>query len=799
MADFVAIDIDGLDPHNSPQANDKLVIRDKTTNRDKSISVATLLGSGTPGSIPDWNKDTIYDTTEGNKYAIEDDRIWRSLQNANQNHRPSSDDPETPVWWVEVSRSVGSAIREWQAGMYEETDVVVKKDGVLYELVAEERPYESVDFVAELAANDWSAFVGAGISDAPVDGNQYARKDAAWEIVEGGGGTGVFEPVQDITALKALNTTTAEDWPDKWVILVEDEGQFYRLDRDSAVTEALPYIVAPTTGVGMWIQDQYAQLQSKQDKVLEQTTFDDSGPIVVDSSKEYNTTRVVSLSTHTLTASGTGNKIGQYNLARYEFEVDCTIDLIGFDLTGSTLGTINPITAGTYNFWFYATPFGISLIIQNNSGSQQTPTLSAPTLTATAGDGEITLVITNEDPAATGRVLLRNTVNDESTATAVSGYDGSANYTDTEPVNGTEYLYFFYNTASGYNNSITVVDSATPAATITQLDAPTITGDTVGEISGQVILTFINPNSGNEDSNLLQYKLSTEPTTWTDGASAATSATEVTQTGLTDGQLYDFRILAIGSGTYSNSAPSATYQATPSDPALNDGLPYFNEAVAYYNVFNEADVTLSGSNVLGILNRANPAKSLSKISGTITWDSVNKLVEMSVNALMTGDDNLITLGDCTLIFVIDNTTIGSKLAFSYPGIDTRRWLEIIYNSSTSLGFAQFRPQGVTTMTWSDSGLAAGFFTDRVIVAVKLNSAITSNNGYALGNTSDAATRTLGGAIEDTNIVPLNRLECRVQATKFRAIVGYDRQLSEAEIKEVMDFFATQNGHDGWPV
>ena len=103
---------------------------------------------------------------------------------------------------------------------------------------------------------------GGGIEEAPIDGNQYARKDGDWEIVVGGtgGGTGVFEPVQDITALKALNTTTAANWPDKWVILVEDEGAFYRLDRDSAVSEALPYIVAPTTGVGRWIQDQYAQI-----------------------------------------------------------------------------------------------------------------------------------------------------------------------------------------------------------------------------------------------------------------------------------------------------------------------------------------------------------------------------------------------------------------------------------------------------------------------------------------------------------------------------------------------------------
>jgi hypothetical protein len=111
---------------------------------------------------------------------------------------------------------------------------------------------------------------GSGISEAPIDGNQYARKDAGWEkvIASGGSGTGVFEPVQDITELKALNTTDVAVWKDKWAILVEDEGQFYRLDRESAVSEALPQIVAPTTGVGRWIQDQKVQLDAKADKAV---------------------------------------------------------------------------------------------------------------------------------------------------------------------------------------------------------------------------------------------------------------------------------------------------------------------------------------------------------------------------------------------------------------------------------------------------------------------------------------------------------------------------------------------------
>jgi hypothetical protein len=121
-----------------------------------------------------------------------------------------------------------------------------------------------------------STDVFSGSGQAPSDGTyelimRYRNSSYSVELkdvtgLEAGGGTGIFEPVQDITALKALDTTTAADWPDKWAILVEDEGQFYRLDRDSAVSESLPRIVAPTTGVGRWIRDQDVQLTGKADK-----------------------------------------------------------------------------------------------------------------------------------------------------------------------------------------------------------------------------------------------------------------------------------------------------------------------------------------------------------------------------------------------------------------------------------------------------------------------------------------------------------------------------------------------------
>ena len=63
----------------------------------------------------------------------------------------------------------------------------------------------------------------------------------------------ILEPVQDTTALKAIDTTNAGDFPDKTLILAEDDG-LYSLNRNSSATEDLPRIVEPTVGVGRWLK-----------------------------------------------------------------------------------------------------------------------------------------------------------------------------------------------------------------------------------------------------------------------------------------------------------------------------------------------------------------------------------------------------------------------------------------------------------------------------------------------------------------------------------------------------------------
>lgn len=71
--------------------------------------------------------------------------------------------------------------------------------------------------------------------------------------VASGIGGGTKPGVADIAALKALNTTSAGDYADKTMILVENAG-LYRLDRESSATSDDNYVVSPTTGVGRWIK-----------------------------------------------------------------------------------------------------------------------------------------------------------------------------------------------------------------------------------------------------------------------------------------------------------------------------------------------------------------------------------------------------------------------------------------------------------------------------------------------------------------------------------------------------------------
>jgi len=109
-------------------------------------------------------------------------------------------------------------------------------------------------------ANTTGDLLGAGytVETASLVGSSsaLARADvikAAIDAVAAGMSSGLAAPVADLTAIKAINTTNAGEWPDKTMMLVEAMG-LYRLDRESAATGDDNLIIQPTTGVGRWFK-----------------------------------------------------------------------------------------------------------------------------------------------------------------------------------------------------------------------------------------------------------------------------------------------------------------------------------------------------------------------------------------------------------------------------------------------------------------------------------------------------------------------------------------------------------------
>lgn len=294
----------------------------------------------------------------------------------------------------------------------------------------------------------------------------------------------------------------------------------------------------------------------KQDKPTQATTFDDSGAITVATTVQYSTVRTVTGSTHTLTAATVGNVIDNYKLVRYTFDVDCNLLLTDFDDTGSTLGTVNPIPAGTYNFWFFTTAFGVGLVIQNNTGT--TPgTLSTPVIVLSAGNTTAGYIISGIDANATVGSLELSTDNatwasdeDYSFAVTTGMIDGLTN--------GVLYYVRFRVSAAGYLPSSYATGTVTPSVAIVQLTAPTISSAAV--VSSTIALVTTNdPNTSPQETTVL-FRMADDAGMTTNVVTSQQTAGTLTHqfTGLTEGNTYYFDVIHQGDGlTTSDSAASS--------------------------------------------------------------------------------------------------------------------------------------------------------------------------------------------------------------------------------------------------
>jgi hypothetical protein len=93
----------------------------------------------------------------------------------------------------------------------------------------------------------------AGTHGSPSGSNRYVT-DGDPRLGALSNPKAIFFPVDDLAELKAIDTTEAEQAPDKWLILVKDLGVYY-LDRISTETPDDSLVVEPTAGPGRWIRE----------------------------------------------------------------------------------------------------------------------------------------------------------------------------------------------------------------------------------------------------------------------------------------------------------------------------------------------------------------------------------------------------------------------------------------------------------------------------------------------------------------------------------------------------------------
>ena len=296
-------------------------------------------------------------------------------------------------------------------------------------------------------------------------------------------------------------------------------------------------------------------------------------------------------------------------------------DTGGLSITGYTIynsvngstwtGTSSPINAtsltnGTsYTFTVKATN-DVGQGPASDASSSITPATvpGAPTIgTATVSAGQASVAFTAGDTG--GSAITGYTVYNSVNGTTWTGTSSPINATGLSP--GTAYTFTVKATndvgqgvASGSSNSVT-----TPTAP----GVPVLTA-TRGSNSQEVNLSWTTPSDGGSaiDDYMIDFKLTSEPTNWTNfphtPASTATSTT-VTGVGLVNGLSYDFRVKAhnaVDWGNYSDTK-SAIPATTPGKPTITG-------------------VTRNGSQTISVAFTAGDTGGLS-ITGYTIYNSVN--------------------------------------------------------------------------------------------------------------------------------------------------------------------------------
>ncbi|MGO8672196.1 MAG: choice-of-anchor tandem repeat GloVer-containing protein, partial [Capsulimonadaceae bacterium] len=229
-------------------------------------------------------------------------------------------------------------------------------------------------------------------------------------------------------------------------------------------------------------------------------------------------------------------------------------------ITGSGYTNMS-VTNGTTYFYKVAAVNGGGTSAESNeaSATPEPPTPTVPTgVTATAGNTQVSLSWTASSGATSYNVYRGTASGDEASTAAATGIT-TASYTDTGLTNGVKYFYKVAAVNSGGTSAQSSEASATPEPPIPA--APTALTATGG--NAQVSLSW-TASTGATSYNVYRSTASGAETSTAVGTSTSTMYTD---TGLTNGARYFYKVTAVNAGGTSAPSGEASTTLVPNAPA----------------------------------------------------------------------------------------------------------------------------------------------------------------------------------------------------------------------------------------
>jgi len=312
------------------------------------------------------------------------------------------------------------------------------------------------------------------------------------------------------------------------------------------------------------------------------------------------------------------------------------------------------VTGGTFNNkgFFLSGHSGTASTIDNfvvNGTGEATEPDAPSSLVATPASTQMALswVAPESNGASITDYLVEYKLSTEPTTwtTFADGTSTTASAIVTGLTNGTSYDFRVSAINSVGTGAVSSTVTATPALAVPTAPQSLLAGSSENT---QSTLTWSAPLSDGGASitdYLVEYKLSTEPTTWTTFADSVSAITGAIVTGLTNSTSYNFRVSAInsvGAGTVSSTAT-----ATPAQVTLSDE---FTGTTIDTEKWTEVDPGGIGGGTGDVTQNG----SLSIASGVHTWGAQD-----GVRTVDTYDR---TNGDVSMEFSVSRTTCGTGVA-----------------------------------------------------------------------------------------------------------------------------------------